>query len=280
MTVRFGSCLLGLALSLNIGGQALAQVAMPYVPPEIYQERRWIRGSELTFCLWEVSPTIEIDRRIGQEIGNALLLNVKFYEYTNTVAHREDDFWEAVLIQLGQHCDAVMGFTLGEQISADWLIPSRAYYQAPYVLAVANPEYDSLGEIPAGLPVGSMMSSAVDQAFMEYLGLLPNEQRWIRFPVPSYVPVVNYLKDGRIEGALIWAPLIHSQTEGDPEAQGIRLVPIDPIRADPTPIGMMMREYNVFLRDQLDQAIRSLAEDGIIDEILAEAGLPGSAGSQ
>jgi len=279
MNNRFGSYLLTLAVLLAGASHAWAQVAKPYVPPETFQERRWIRGSEITFCIWSISPTIEIDRRIGQEIGNALLLDVKFYEFTNTLASREDDFWEAVLVQLGERCDAIMGFTLGQQISADWLIPTRAYYDAPYVLAVSKPEYKKLGDIPAGRPIGSMMFSPVDHAFMEYVALLPKEQRWVRFPMPSYAPIVDYVKDGRVDGALIWAPLLYRQADGDPAGQGIHVASLDPIRSDTTPIGMMVREYNVFLRDQLDQAIHSLNEDGIIDEVLAEVGMPGLAGN-
>lgn len=271
---------MSLAMLVVGASQSLAQVAKPYVPPEIFEERRWLRGSQITFCLWEVSPTIEIDRRVGEEIGNALLLDVKFYEFKNTLLSREDDFWEAVLVQLGQHCDAIMGFSLGHQISADWLIPSRAYYEAPYVLAVKNPEYKKLGDIPPGRPVGSMLFSPVDDAFVEYLALLPKEKRWNRFPMASYAPIADYVRDGRVDGALIWAPLLFRQTGGDPEGQGIHVASIDPLRSDTTPIGMMMREYNVFLRDQLDQAIQSLTEDGIIDEILAEVGMPGGHASQ
>jgi hypothetical protein len=279
MKVQFACAMAGLMV-LVPAGEVLAQVAMPYVPPEIYQERRWVRGNELTFCVWDVSPTAEIDRRIAEEIGNALLLEVKIYEHKSMISAQENDFWEAMLIQLGQHCDAVMGLTLGQQIAADWLIPSRPYYEAPYVLAVTNPDYQALNDIPSGQPIASTMFSAVDDGFIEYLSLLPAEERWVRYPMPSHSPIVDFLTGGRVEGALIWAPLLQKQAGGDPDALNIRQLPIDPVRATPTPIGFMMREYNVFLRDQLDQAIRSLSEDGVIDDILAEAGLPGSSSVQ
>lgn len=263
-----------IALLAILGTEALAQVAVPYVPPELYRERRWLQGNQITFCVWSVSPTTELDRRVGEEIGNALLADIAFYEFEDRIPLTSDDLWEQVYIQLSERCDAVMGFSLISELAADWLIPTRPYYQAPFVLAVTDPGYERLGDIPPALPVGSVLYSEGDQRFMEYQRLQPQEQRWVRYPFSSAQQGLQFLEDGRVEGTIFWAPAIHELTDGDPAASDIRLIPLDPIATPTTPIGMMLREHNVFLRSELDQAIAALVEDGIIAGILEELNLP------
>lgn len=256
---------------------AAAQVAQPYVPPELYQEKRWIQGSKLRFCTWAVSPTAGIDKRIAEEIGAALLLDVEVQEYGNRNPHVGDDFWEAVFIQLGQQCDAVMGFTMTRQLTADWLIPSRPYYEAPYVLAVRDPAVNALTDIPAGSKMGVAMYSPADDALIDYLSVRPKEQRWSRIPMPSNAPMLKYLLDERVEALVLWAPVLDEALKAADNAEDVRILSLAPLNVPATPIGMMFREYNVFLRDQIDQAIRSLIADGIIDQIIEEEGAVGSA---
>ena len=262
-----------LALLALTPASGWAQVALPYVPPETYQERRWLEGSKVTLCVWDVSPTAVIDRRIGEEIGNALLLETDFFEYESGVPHADDRFWEQIYIQLATSCDAVMGFALVSAIVPDWLTPTRPYYEGPYVLAVTNPDYTRLGDIPAGSLIGSMVYTTADLRLIEYLSLQPEGQAWRRFPFSDPALLIDYLERGTIEGALIWAPMLSDATDGDSSARGIRSVPIDPVTAAPTPIGMVLREHNVHLRGQIDRAIEILIEDGVIDAILQEAGL-------
>ena len=268
----------GIAIAALLGAEAAAQVSLPSVPGEFYHERRWIQGDKVTFCIWQVSPTMEIDRMIGEELARTLLLDVEFHEYTRTIPLTTDEFWETVFLQLAETCDAVMGFTMTTELAADWLVPTRPYYRAPFMLAVTDPAYASLGDIPHGMPVGLPLYTEADARFTEYQALQPQDRRWLRYPMTSGAQLLQFLQTGRIEGAVLWAPTVTQLVGEDPEAAGIHLVPLDPVPTPSTPIGMMLREYNVFLRNEFDQAIAALIADGVIDDLLEQANLPGSAG--
>ena len=263
--------LLGLGLGALAGTvqPVSAQYAMPYVPPERYQERRWLEGDKVTFCIWSVSPTREIDRRVGEEIGGILLLEVEFYEFTNELPQADERFWEQILIQLSETCDAVMGFALVTAIVPDWLTPTRSYYDGPFVLAVTNPAYGKLGDVPPGSRIGSLLYSTADLRLIEYGAVQPEAQRWKRLPFTDTARMLDLLRQGTIEGALVWAPSLGQLAD----TKGIRAVPLDPVAAPATPVGMVLLSHNLFLRGQLDLAITALIEDGVIDTILEEAGL-------
>ncbi|HVH04137.1 MAG TPA: hypothetical protein VM891_14555, partial [Amaricoccus sp.] len=57
------------------------------------------------------------------------------------------------------------------------------------------------------------------------------------------------------------------------DADDVRAVPLDPVAAPATPVGMVLLSHNLFLRGQLDLAITALIEDGVVDRILDETGL-------
>ena len=57
---------------------ALAQVGMPYVPPELHSERRLLHGNTLSFCVWAVSPTVEVDKAVATAIEKGATAVVKF----------------------------------------------------------------------------------------------------------------------------------------------------------------------------------------------------------
>jgi hypothetical protein len=251
---------------------ASAQVALPYVPPETYPERRWLQGNRITFCIWSVSPTAALDRRIGEEIGAALLLETEFHDYASAVPHTDDRFWEQVYIQLATTCDAVMGFALVSQIVLDWLTPTRPYYEGPFVVATADPALGRLGDLAPRSVVGSILYSTADLRLIEYLELQPADARWTRLPLTDPGQMLDLLSRGTLAAGLIWEPMLQTVLAGREET-GIREIPLDPLVAPPTPIGMMLRNHNLFLRGEIDRAIGSLIEDGVIAEILDELGL-------
>ena len=252
---------------------AIAQVPLPYVPPELYQERRRLQEDRITFCIWEVSPTSNLDRDVAQAIGSILLLEVELYVYESRVPLLEDNFWEAIFIHLAEHCDALMGFNIVPEGYPDWLIPSRPYYNGPHVLVVTNENYSRLGDIPNSEIVGSSVYSLADYRFQQYLQSLPQEQRWRRFPYTSEELMLDHLERGVISGAIVWAPSLHEFTDGDPATRGFRTIPLNPMPAVSTPVGLILREYNTLLRSQLDDAITALIEDGVIADLIEQHGL-------
>ncbi len=257
---------------------AFAQVGLPYVPPELHSERRLLRGNTLSVCVWSVSPTVEVDKAVAQAIGETLLISTEIHEYTNMNVHSGDDLWESVYIQLAEQCDAIMGFTMTTQLNIEWLIPSRPYYEAPYVLVVREGEYARLGDIPAGKTVGTTQLTAVDEAMHAYQEARPASERWVRIPFPSNAPILDYLRDGRIEGALMWEPMFARMKSAYAEDDvRFAFADLDPLRAASVPIGMMLREHNAFLRTQIDQAIGSMVSSGRLQEVISSVGAPGHA---
>ena len=260
---------LGLAALAGAAQPVLAQYAMPYIPPERYQERRWLEGDKVTFCIWSVSPTSDLDRRVAEEIGALLLLEVEIHEFTNAVPQVDEAFWEQILIQLSESCDAVMGFALVTAIVPDWLTPTRSYYDGPFVLAVTDPAYTRLGDVPPGSRIGSLLYSTADLRLIEYSAVRPEAERWRRLPFTDPGQMIDFLRRGTIEAGLIWAPSLGQVADTD----DVRAVPLDPVAAPATPVGMVLLSHNLFLRGQLDLAIAALIEDGVVDRILDETGL-------
>jgi ABC-type amino acid transport substrate-binding protein len=172
-----------------------------------------------------------------------------------------------------------MGFTMTTQLNIEWLIPSRPYYEAPYVLVVKDGRYARLGDIPAGMTVGTTQMTAVDEAMHTYQQARPEAERWVRIPFPSNAPILDYLGDGRIEGALMWEPMFARMRQAYADDAGFGLADLDPLRADPVPIGMMLREHNTFLRAQIDQVIGMLADSGRLQEVIDSVGASGQAPS-
>ena len=260
---------LGLAALAGAAQPVLAQYAMPYIPPERYQERRWLEGDKVTFCIWSVSPTSDLDRRVAEEIGALLLLEVEIHEFTNAVPQVDEAFWEQILIQLSESCDAVMGFALVTAIVPDWLTPTRSYYDGPFVLAVTDPAYTRLADVPPGSRIGSLLYSTADLRLIEYSAVRPEAERWRRLPFTDPGQMIDFLRRGTIEAGLIWAPSLGQVADTD----DVRAVPLDPVAAPATPVGMVLLSHNLFLRGQLDLAIAALIEDGVVDRILDETGL-------
>lgn len=262
-----------MAMGALFAGLSIAQ-PIPYVPPEIYQEQRRLQEDRISFCVWEVSPTSDLDRDVANAIASALLVEAEIYVYESTVPLNEN-FWETVFIHLAEHCDALAGFKIVPEGYPDWLIPSRPYYAAPYVLAVTNPEYESLRDVPRDQVVGSPVLSGADYTFQDYLSALAEDRRWRRFPYTSGAQQLDHLERGIIAGAIMWAPTLFDVTDGDPSSHGVHVASLEPLPNQTDPVGLILRAHNTLLRSQLDDAITALIEDGIIDDLLRQHGLPG-----
>lgn len=252
---------------------AKAQVAMPYVPPEWHSEKRWLRGNSISFCVWSVSPTAEIDRAVARAIGDSLLLKTEIYDFTRETSMDGEELWETVFAQLAEKCDAVMGFTMTTTLQIGWLMPSRPYYEAPFILVAREGKELSLTDFPAGALVASPQSTEMDQAFSEWLRLQP-ARRFVRLPFPSNAPVLEFLAQDRVQAAFIWAPLYEKQKAALGGDAHFAQIDPQPLAMPSIPIGMMMREYNSFLRDQIDQAIQNLTTQGRLQETITNTTPP------
>lgn len=270
------SCLVGTGVLL-VSGMALAQ--LPYIPPEVYQEHRRLQGNQISFCIWEPNVTVELDRDVATAVADALLLEPQFYTYSPPSEMEEPAFWNNVLVLLTEHCSVIVGFNLVSDAYPDWLVTSRAYYQAPFTFVVANDSYERLGDIPRDEILGSMLHSEADHQFSSYLSTLADDERWRRFPYDDPEHLLRHIENDVVEGGLLWEPQLIAATNGEPTAEGFRSISLDPMPSMTRRVGFVVRQDDTYIRTMLDGAIRALIEDGSIEGLIADHALPGSAPS-
>lgn len=275
---RFVCALFWTAVTI-LPSMALAQQQVPFVPREFYNGGRRLSETEISFCVWEDNPTIQFDKAVAERIADVLVLEPKFYEVPSVKQLSNAAFWQSVFVALADHCDAFMGFSLTQVQLPDWLIASRPYYRAPFVFAVTNTQYKRFADIAAGTAVGSQLFTPADYQLLSYLRSLPEQKRWKRFPYDSAHRLVDSLLDGTVAGALISAPLLYAETDGNPEENGVYVLPTDPLKIPPSEIGVVFRSRNVFLRNLLDEGISALISSQGVEQLLSDYKLPGSPGA-
>ncbi len=271
----------GLLLSLVCAWSpsvAVAQSDLPVVPPEFYDGWRRVGGNNVTFCIDASSPTVEFDRLAAAAIADALLLEHAFYEVEFTTSISAEGFLEDLFIWLTDECDAFMGFSLHSNTLPSWLTITRPYASFSYVMAVADPDIESLADVPIEDLIGAQMVSAGDRELIAFLQARQEASRWRRIPYADNALMLERLLDGTIGAMQIWEPTLFSLTDGDPRSSGVYVIDPRPFHETRVAIGMVLRQQEAFVREQIDAAIAALVSDGTFTRILEGEGIPGTAG--
>lgn len=263
---------------LLLAFEALAQE--PLVPAELLKPRRRLQGNQITFCVNGAATLYAFDRAVGRSLAETLLLEPRFVElsYTGYGLLDDGDLLSNLFVDLTNHCDGFIGFNLASGVYPDWLSFSRSYARIPYVLAVTNPEYQSLGQIPRGKAVGSGLGTSADAHFGAYVRELPEGQSWQRIPYGDFALMLRRLKEGKLEGALIWPPVLYRLSGGDPERQGFYVRATDPLKSVDVQLAIAIRAKDTSLRAMLDKAVATIIEDGTVARLLKEQNIMGSPG--
>jgi polar amino acid transport system substrate-binding protein len=261
-----------LTLSFAVVSIAAAQ-GIPYVPPELYQEVRRVQGDTITFCIWPGhSPTASLDRRVAQAVGEVLLVDVALVEYADRGDLPPDEFLEEVYIQLGTRCDAIGGFILAADNYPEWLVPTRPYLYAPYLVIVReDATYGRLGDVPGGAIIGSQVYTQGDLQLQNYLATAPESARWRRFPYASMVHMARHLTEGTLEAGLVWQPSWAAAVAAG--VSGVRTVPMAPLPTTVSGVGFVVRSTNTFLRNALDTAIAAMDAEGMLADLADQEAL-------
>ena len=255
---------------------------VPAIPDEFLDfERR--SGDRIVFCLNENSAIVEFDRAVSQAIADSLLLEAEFrilsdirpalpldYRFTLSV--------NDMFVYLNNDCDVIMGYAL-PQIGAvpEWLIVSRPYFEPRFVLAVTNPDYERLEDIPSGAAVGSRLGTHADSRWRSFTRSSGN---WEREVFSLNDGLLGALDDGAVEGAIIWEPALYLAANEDPDLIGATpdSVPYTtaalPFELAPVQLAGAMKTDADFLRSLVDMAIEDLVASGAIEDMLEEFGLP------
>jgi polar amino acid transport system substrate-binding protein len=244
------------------------QAQAPFVLQEDRPGRR-VDDFNLRYCVDKRDPAWEVDQAIGEAIAGALLLEPVVHVVEDE-AVRED--LDRLYLHLLRNCSIYFGFKLLPGVYPDWLTVSRPYYEVGYVLAVKNPDWQRLGDIPPGEALGPTIGTAADFRLIQYLNSLPAAERWRRFPESSDQIALTAVLNGDVAGALVWGPSFGALTKSDPAFAELRTIALDPLPISSIPVGAVMLSTETFLRSSIDEAIASLVADGTIAAILAERG--------
>ncbi len=147
------------------------------------------------------------------------------------------------------------------------------------MLAVSNPNYRRLEDIPTDKAIGTRFISAADLRLVSYLQSLPENQRIQRYPFFNNQILAEKLLDGTVEGILIWEPALQPALEGKPRAASVRVISPGNFQPPVIQFGMALRAKDTYMRTLLDQAIDSLVKDGTIDRLMEQYDIPGKAGA-
>lgn len=262
--VTLGLCALGLIVP------SLSQEPSPFVTEE-EQPGRFADDFTLRYCVDQRDPAWEVDQAIGAAIAGALLVEPIVHVVKDPLV-RED--LDRLYRHLLQDCSIYFGFKLLPGVYPEWLAVSRPYYEVGYVLAVKNPDWHRLADVPRGEALGPTIGTAADFRLIMYLSSLPANERWPRFPQSSDEVALNAAADGSIAAALVWGPSFHALTKTNSRFAALRTIALDPLPPSSIPVGAVLLSTETFLRSSVDQAIESLIADGTIAAILADRGFP------
>jgi polar amino acid transport system substrate-binding protein len=248
---------------------ALAAPALAQVPSFPGFEKYGIRPDNFTlsYCVDPRDPAWEVDKQIADAIAGALLIQPK-----PTVIH--DPQIQNDLDELYRHlladCDLYFGFKLIADAYPDWLAITAPYYEVGYVLAVKNPDWQKLGDIPRDQPLGPTVGTSADFRLIRYLTSIPEDQRWPRYPMGTDEEALQSVVDSKVAAAIVWAPSLAALSKTHPDFARLRIISSSPLPDETLPVGAVLLSSNQYLRTSVDQAIKSLVADGTIEKILAE----------
>lgn len=274
-SLRSGICSLMLVTTMTI--PVLAQTSG--IPEELLNNSRRQKGDSLIFCNDANSRLRDFDRDIAKAIGDALFLKVDFKEGFGGFPLSGDGFLQELQIAMTNDCDVMMGMSVQEESAfPDWAAMTRPYVSLPYVMAVIEPDWKSLGDIPFDRMLGTSMQSMGEMVYITWSQQQPEAKRWVRLPYADMDLMVKRLNDGRLGGIMLWQPTYSQLKKNNPEAKDLRLVDLKPVPNVYTKVGALVDARDSFLRTEVDQAIEALAADGTIGKIMEKYGYEGVAG--
>ncbi len=284
MPTRTHSCFRALAalalLLVPSVGQAQQNVNPPRVPPEFLENVRRLEGDRLRVCISSEGVLAPFERDLAHELAAALLLDVHVFEIPAVRAPPILDYRFAanrteLFTLLNNTCQVMLGFLLSTSSFGDWMTVTRPYLTMGFTFATTDPNVTRLGDLPPGTRIGSRISSTADIRFADFNLARPTAQQWRRIPYPNNQLIIDRLIEGELDAILIWEAGLLAGLDGDPEAAGVFRIAPAPFTPPAQLFGAVMLSRDTFLRTVLDQAIELLVDEGVIDELLADHGLPG-----
>ena len=265
---RSGFCaVVKASLTAAVAGCAWVSAAFaqtPFVPDEWKFGKRQ-ESSTLHYCLDGRDPDLPVARKIGEAIAGALLLAPKEHVIGENAVGDDLDYLYRIFLET---CDVHLGFKLIADAYPEWIKLTRPYYRASYMLAVTDPTWKSLAEVPKSKAIGSTIGTSADLRLVQYLMALRAPERWDRYPMSSDEAALEAVLKGTVGVALVWDPSLWALAQSDPAMAKLRVILPAPLPTATADIGAAVLANEAFLRSSVDQAIASLTADGTIKSIL------------
>jgi len=251
-----------------VASTAIAQT--PYVPDDWKFGKRQ-EPNTLHYCVDARDPDFPVARKIGAAIASALLLAPKEHVIgENQVTEDIENLYRVFL----ETCDIYLGFKLIPDAYPDWLTVSRPYYRVSYVVAVTDPVWKSLADMPRSQAIGATIGTSADLRLIQYLLALPANQRWSRFPMADDEATLRAVLRGTAGAALVWAPALWALQARDQEFAKLRVIAPAPLPISTADVGAALLSNESFLRSGVDRAIASLTADGTLEALLRASKFP------
>jgi len=260
--------LAGLAGTTSVQAQRMQDV----VPRDLYTEQLRQNGNSITICYNARAMTAQFDVALADAIGSVLLADVRPVDMgdgripTHPLDYRLPYLPETLFVLLAEQCDAIMGYVLS-RTAPDWVLLSRPYLSTGNLLVTGNAAFNSIEDIPFDRKLGSRSLALSDNRLWAFLQSRPAGRRWQRFTYYDNQKLLDRLNDGTVAAAVIWEPALYFSTNGDPAAQGYKILPL-PFPDRLTEIGLATRSNNTYLNSIFGDAISELIKDGTLQQLI------------
>ena len=268
---------LATGLAMLVATSAFGQSAG--VPPEEMNNTRRLAGDQINVCFDITSLGRAFDEDVAKAIGDALVLQVNVVEGFGGFPLNGDGFIDELTLAMNNTCDMFMGVAVSANSPlSDAFSLTRPYATIPFVIAVAEPGWESLGDIPKDRKLGTAMASLGEMNYITWAQQQPEADRWVRYPYADFSKMATRVLDGTIAGMVLWQPALARLQKERPDAAKLRIIANDPIPPADVSVGALVSSRNSFLRSQVDQAIDALVQDGTIATLMEKYGYSGHAG--
>ena len=256
---------------------ALAQNSS--IPPEEFNNTSRLSGDSINVCFDRTSLGLAFDQDVARAIGDALFLRVEAIEGFGGFPLNGDALLDEVTLAMTNTCDVFMGVSVSPNSPvSDAFAITRPYATFPFVLAVADPDWQRLGDIPKSRKLGTAMASMGEMNYITWAQQQPENERWVRLPYADFDLMTTRVLDGSIAGMILWQPALARILASRPDAKVLRVIDSAPVPSSETRVGALVSSRNSFLRAQIDEAIDAIVRDGTIAGLIEKHGYSGRAG--
>ncbi|MET3924519.1 transporter substrate-binding domain-containing protein [Devosia sp. 2618] len=266
-----------LGLTMLCASAAYAQSSG--IPPEEMTNTRRLAGDSINVCFDVTSLGRSFDEDVANAIGDALFLKVNAIEGFGGFPLNGDGFIDELTLAMNNTCDMFMGVSVSTNSPvSDAFSLTRPYATIPFVLVVADPDWQNLSDIPKERRLGTALASLGEMNYITWAQQQPEAERWVRFPYADFNKMATRVLDGTIAGMILWQPALARLLDERPDLAALRVIENDPIPEAEVHVGALVSSRNAFLRSQADQAIDALVADGSIAALMEKHGYSGRAG--